>query len=284
MILYYAEDGTIVAASSGGQPNDADTSFRPQGATRVLYLSDTEYADVYANSTRYKIINGEPVLQPYFTVEETDNTITVTLNNPPSPAPTSCSISIGSTTITETLTNNSCTLNLAIHPSVASQRILIRASASGCVDGILFIGGQSNDIALQAYLPTGSTTYTVAPCGQGSRSFLESYYALSPADIQSLLADIGTAVNLLTDAVFNVILPALQNQTYTPISLTANQSNAMADIKANVLSNLFTTLSNVYPSGGSKQLQYEHYTNDLSKTYVAFEQYMNDLDSIPNLQ
>ncbi|GMA64937.1 hypothetical protein NZD89_06015 [Alicyclobacillus fastidiosus] len=61
VILYYAEDGTIVAASSGGQPNDADTSFRPQGAISVLYLSDTEYADVYANSMRYKIINGEPV-------------------------------------------------------------------------------------------------------------------------------------------------------------------------------------------------------------------------------
>ncbi|GMA64938.1 C1 family peptidase [Alicyclobacillus fastidiosus] len=35
----------------------------------------------------------------------------------------------------------------------------------------------------------------------------------------------------MTDAVFNVILPALQNQTYTPISLTANQSNALADFE-----------------------------------------------------
>ena len=62
------------------------------------------------------------------------------------------------------------------------------------------------------------------------------------------------------------------------------QANALSDIKANVLPNLFTTLANAYPSGGTKQLQYNDYVTGLSKIYDAYESYFTDLQNIPGLE
>ena len=67
-------------------------------------------------------------------------------------------------------------------------------------------------------------------------------------------------------------------------ALTADQSNALADVRVNVLPNVFTTLANAYPSGGAKQLQYADMTADLAKTFTAFEAYSTDLQQIPGLQ
>jgi hypothetical protein len=117
----------------------------------------------------------------------------------------------------------------------------------------------------------------VAPVGSGSKSFLTAYYSLSAGSLETYLADIGTAISLLADAVFNVLFSAV-NPT-----LNANQQNAYSDIKANALPNLYTTLNTLYPSGGSKQLQYAQYIVDLSSTVKSYEAYTQDIETIPGL-
>ncbi|WP_206886523.1 hypothetical protein, partial [Alicyclobacillus mali (ex Roth et al. 2021)] len=85
---------------------------------------------------------------------------------------------------------------------------------------------------------------------------LQQYYAVNSMTLEALLTNIATGMSLLSDAVLDVIIPALQAASYTPLSLSADQQNTLSDIKANLLPSLFTTLANGYPSGGSKQMQY----------------------------
>jgi len=244
----------------------------------------------YTYPERY-LAQGSPaalVEQPYFTVAAVESTtvtnqwvVTATLNNPSATPPTNATITINGTTETVALTTIApftATLTVGVHASLVNATIHVTAGATGCATSRpVSIGGNTqSSVALQVYTPPGGAP-TVAPTGPGSKTFLASFYALSPATLQALLADIGTAVSLLTDVVFNVLLPA------STATLTANQQNAVADIKANVLPNLYTTLANAYPSGGAKQLQYQDYAADLAKSFKAYEQYMADLQSIPEL-
>lgn len=286
---YYANadaNGNIIAFY-----NDDIWDVTKIPATAVK-ITTSQYQDEIANQGKYVVSSGQLILnnRPKLTCTATQPatpngqyTITATLSNPPATSPTSCTFTVAGQTYTAPISANQATLTVSVHPSVANQSINITASATGCVSGSTNIGGSKTDVGLQAYTPTGSTIPTIAPVGTGSKGFLQSYYALSPATIYKLIADIGTVVGLLTDAVFNIIIPALQKSTYAPISLDANQTNTLNDVKTNVLPNLYTTLENAYPSGGSKQIQYADYETDLASSYKAFQDYMSDLQAIPNL-
>ncbi|WP_157068442.1 hypothetical protein [Alicyclobacillus sendaiensis] len=168
---------------------------------------------------------------------------------------------------------------MQLHPSLASYAVPVSVSATGCVGASATIGGtQPLPIGIQVFTPSGTSTPMIAPVGPGSKSFLAAYYSLSAGSLETYLADIGTVISLLTDAVFNVLFPAV-NPT-----LNANQQNAYNDIKANALPNLYTTLNNAYPSGGTKQLQYADYLAGLSSTFKAYESYAQDLETIPGLE
>ena len=288
MYYWILSNNTTGQIGIGSGTHAPDNTIAPTGFSLIGPYDDTDnpmpsdFQAAYNNPSQYLYENGKFVHQPYFTLANSNSTITATLNNPPATPPTSATFIVCGQTFTEALTNGQATLTLAIHPSVVTQAINVSVSATGCVGSSINIGGTASQVELQVYTPTGGIP-TVAPTGAGSKAYLSAYYALSPASLQSLLADIGTAVSLLTDVVFSVLVPFAQQSTYAPLSLSANQSNALADIKANVLPNLFTTLSNAYPSGGVKQLQYADYTKDLAGSYKAYESYMSDLQNIPNL-
>jgi len=231
------------------------------------------------------LAQGNPtalVEQPYFTVTAVNNAetwaITAVLNNSPNTPPTEATITVTGQKQTAPVTNGQATLTVQVHPSISTTPIMVTAGATGCATSKpVNIGGASaSQVGIQVYTPSGGTP-TVAPTGVGSKAFLSAYYAMSPAAVSSLLADIGTSVNILLDVVFGVLLPS------STAALTADQQNAIGDIKANVLPKLYSTLGNIYPSGGAKQLQYADFINDLSKTYSAFGAYVSDLDMIPNL-
>lgn len=250
--------------------------------------SDPTATDAYQHPERYLVQNGELVLQPYITATASESngeyTLVATINNPPSTPPTSVTFSIGSWTQNVTLTNNEASITVQVHPSLASYAVPVSVSATGCVGASTTIGGtQKLPFPIQVVTPSGGTPM-IAPVGPGSKSFLAAYYSLSAGSLETYLADIGTVISLLTDAVFNVLFPALQQPTYTPISLSANQQNAYNDIKANALPNLYTTLNNAYPSGGTKQLQYAQYLTGLASTFKAYERYAQDLETIPGLE
>lgn len=288
--LYNITSGAINQTYLGNA--DQWTNIGSQGVIGPFPQSTASAAvqDAFANPSKYLVQNGQLVVQSYITVTAAQSTtpngqytITATLNNPPATPPTSCTYTVGGQTYTAAISANKASLTVNVHPSIANQSITVTASATGCVSGTVSIGGSRTDVGLQAFIPTGSTIPTIAPTGTGSKIFLQSYYALSPATLYRLIADIGTAVNVLTDAVFNIIIPALQKTTWSPVALDANQTSAINDIKTNLLPYLYTTLENAYPSGGAKQLQFADYEVDLSKSYAAFQSYVTDLQAIPNL-
>lgn len=259
-----------------------DGSQEPSWATTTFDDSQVP-KEVLMQPNLYVYQNGEFVLQPHFTVttsvSNSEFIITATLNNPPSTPPSSVTFTIGSWTQTATLSNNQASITVQLHPSLASCAVPVSVSATGCVGASTTIGGaQPLPIGIQVFTPSGSSSPMIAPVGPGSKSFLAAYYSLSAGSLETYLADIGTVISLLTDAVFNVLFPAV-NPT-----LNSNQQNAYNDIKANALPNLYTTLNNAYPSGGTKQLQYADYLAGLSSTFKAYESYAQDLETIPGLE
>ncbi len=258
----------------------------PATLTAISFAYPTTSATVvmaYTYPQRFLVQNGVLVEQSYFTVAvaqaSNSYTLTAMLNNPPATAPTDATFTILGQVYTETLTNGQATLTLDVHPSVANQQVQISVGATGCVSGTSMIGSIAPSTTLQVYTPTGGNP-TVAPT---SLAYLESYYA-SVIDPQTLFADIGTAVGMLMHTLYSKVLPALTQATYTPITLDVNETNAHADVVANVLPNIFTTLENAYPSGGSKSVQYAKYATDQSIANQSFAAYMQDMATIPNLK
>ena len=263
---------------------DAQPTTIPTGQT-AYQISDTlpnaQY--LYGNPTAYEYVNGQIIQRPYFSLAYANNTVTATLELPPSSPPSSVTFTVAGQNFTANLTNNTATLTLAVHPSLASQQVIVTCSASGCVSGSLNLtGGTRQDVGLQVYTPSGGVP-TVAPVGPGSLQFLSYYYAMLMPELASVV-NAGVAVNLLMDVVFDIIIPALQKPSYTPISLDANQQNALADIQKNLLPNIYTRLENAYPSGGTPQVQYANMVQGFQAAYQAFAAYIADVTSIPGLE
>jgi len=265
---------------------DVQPSTVPTGQTAVQIsdtLTNAQY--LYGNPTAYEYTNGQIVQRPYFSLAYANNTVTATLELPPSTAPTSVTFAVAGQQYTASLTNGVATLSLAVHPSLASQQVIVTCSASGCVSGSLNLtGGTQQTIGLQVYTPSGTGSIpTVAPVGAGGIEYLTKYYA-SLADPVALATNTGYAVELLYDVVFNILLPAFQKSTYTPVSLDANQSNALADIQKNVLAYLYLSLEKVYPSGGSPMPQYQNMAGGFQLAQQQMAQFIAAVTSIPGLE
>jgi len=263
---------------------DAQPTTVPTGQT--VYQIDNSLPNaqyLYGNPTAYEYVNGQIIQRPYFSLGYSNNTVTATLELPPSSPPSSVTFTVAGQNFIANLMNNTATLALAVHPSLASQQVIVTCSASGCVSGSLNLtGGTRQDVGLQVYTPPGGIP-TVMPVGPGSVNFLSYYYGMSQPEIVNIV-NAGVADNLLADVVFNIILPALQKPSYTPISLDANQQNTLADIQKNLLPNIYTRLENAYPSGGTPQVQYVNMVQGFAAAYQAFASFIADVTSIPGLE
>lgn len=295
--ILYKSDGTFTGVDC--YQGSATAHDVPNGYAGAVSFddSDTTAQDAFAHSEKYLVQNGKLVLQPYFTLSFASGTVTATLNNPPGTPPTQVTFNVLGQAYTEALTNNQATLNLTIHPATANQQINVTASAIGCVDGSLNIGGSGTSIPLKVV--TTTTPNTISPV---YRKDGEAYYACL-ISTETLLADIGTGVSLLAHFQYKKVPAALRlmnslitwakSPTYAPfapsaqdtsditeITLTADETNALNDITANVLPSLYTTLANAFPSGGTKQLQYNRYVLDTQSSYKSFGDYVNDLNTL----
>lgn len=242
------------------------------------YVDDSDYPYL-AREWRYAVYqNGTITILPYLTLRSVNGTLTATLNNPPSTPPSNVTFTIGSWTQNVALTNDKATLSVKIHPSLANYAIPVSVSADGCVGASATIGGtQPLPFPIQVVTPSGGTP-TIGPAASVATQWLQQYYAINNTTIEALLTNTFTALNVLYDTVFNIILPALQQSTYTPVSLTANQQNALSAIKSDVLANLVTTLTNGYPSGASSpQMQFGAFLQNWEKSSQNVQAFMNDL-------
>lgn len=246
--------------------------------SNFVYLDDAQYPNL-ANNWEYAAYeNGQIVYLSYLTASYANGTLQILLNNPSSSPPATATVTIDSWTQSLSLTNNTASMAITMHPSLEEYSIPVSISANGCIGTNITVGGtQPLPIPIQVVTPSGGTP-TIGPASNVVAQWLQQYYAINNMTIEALLTNTFTALNVLYDTVFNIILPALQQSTYTPVSLTANQQNALSAIKSDVLANLVTTLTNGYPSGASSpQMQFGAFLQNWEKASQNVQAFMNDL-------
>ena len=250
--------------------------------------TDTTAILAAANPAWYLIQDTTPtlVLQSYWTattsVSSGTTTITATLNNPPSSPPTSATLAVAGGTMTASISSNQATFTVAVHPSVAAYQIPATVSASGTVSGSVNLGGNAaSPIGLQLYQGS-SGNWHVAPGGTGSTYYLMGYHAAQinqAAQVNSLAVAVGELLHLVHDK----IVPSLQSSSYTALSLSADETNALNDITTNVLPDIVPTLGVLYPSGGSPMPIYAQMKATMSAIQTAMGDTNTALTDIPNL-
>lgn len=249
------------------------------------FLQDTapkEVIDAYHNPDKYLIKEGSLVLQPYFTLTFTNGVITATLNNPPAKPPTDCVFSILGKAFMEAMTDNQATFSIQVHPSITSQQINVTASAEGCIDGTMNIGG-TGTYPLQIYTDTQGVNH-IAPI---NKAVLQAFYTsiVTPA---YAIADLTTGLGLAFHVLFSKVLPALTSGTNPAITLSANENNTLNDIAAAIIGKIPVTMEDSAPLPSSGQPQtydrhYESFRNHWADAATAFQDYALDLEEIPNL-
>ena len=223
--------------------------------------------------------------------------LTVTLNNPPSSGgPTTANLSLFGTSLSAAFDSTwQATFRLKVHPSILGSTLIAMASASGQSSGvppIAAIGVQLGEargpvFAVQVVPPaTSGAPYLVAPT---QRAILRAYYSglLSQSTALSSQTAQAQALYVMSSLVLHVladkIIPSLQSSTYSPITLSADESNALSDLTTNVIPTLTQTLGTIYPSGGNPTAAYAETKAAAPLYQQALAAYEADLATIPNL-
>ena len=296
MYIFYSSSGAIQDAVEADS-SDVKMSWIPPNTT-ALYLDDTTWQDVWDHRDRYLIVSGVPVLQPYFTLATTTAsgvaTITATLNNPPSTLPTDAAMAFLSTAVPLTLSGTppTASMEVAIDAMVSQQAIVVSATAAGCVGASANLGAGTDSSALQVFAPdaTGNTSTTAYRVATTSKTVARAYYTgISSVQNQldvltEALQNLYAADGLVMHVFFSKVLPALTQSSYTAVSLTSDESNALADVQTNLLQYLTLTLANAYPSGGSRQHLYQSMLNTSPAYNQGASGYVAFLADTPNLR
>lgn len=282
--LYTTATGAIVAVNTSG--------FAPgTGEAVVSFDQATASAAVqgaYLNPSRYLMQGSpvEPALQPYLTLAVAEAsgvyTVTATLNNPPATPPTDATFTVAGATYTEAISSNTATLALQIHPTIAGQQVTVSVSATGIVGASTTIGTAQPLIGQQSWTDSSGVNW-VGPGGAGSTAYVMGANAatVSQADQANAIAvALGEVLHLLHDK----IVPALQAATYTPLALTADETNALNDLTANVIPTIVTTLDAIYPSGGTEMPTYARMKAAMTSIQTVVKDTNAGLSAIPNLQ
>ena len=281
-VLYTVATGSIVGVNT--------TGFGPGTGEAVLGpLSSADDAAVLASQhpQRYRVTGTPPALtaQPYWTTAAATasglTTVTATLTDAPSPAPSSATLAVAGGTLTAAVASGQATFTLAVHPTLGTQQVAYTVSASGTVSALDTLGTTPPLIGQQ--LATISGTPTVAPGGPGSRDYVLGASAVQldfAAQLNAIAVGLGEALHLLHAR----ILPALEASTYTPVTLTANESAALANLNSTVLPAIVTTLDAIYPATGAPMPTYQAMASSMASVHGAIDTANAALASIPNLQ
>ena len=195
MYLYYnSTTGAVCGGTGYGVPrNDFGITHIPDHADSFLWFDDDE--EIWNNSSRYLIVDGAPVLQPYITLAYANGAVTAQLNNPPATPPASVTFTIAGTAFSLPLTNGAASLTVAVHKVVAPQAQNVAVSADGFVGASLNIGGTAptSSTVMAAQQPDGSILVK-----ETSKALITAYYMAHDVPQSSILTDIANWVDLLT--------------------------------------------------------------------------------------
>jgi hypothetical protein len=223
----------------------------------------------------------------------------VTLQNPPATnAPTSVNVLLLGQSIPVTLTDGVGTLPVVVHPSVAGANIRVQVNVPSSEQTTPAVptvwtqlgSGNGPALGLQLGAPTASgDPYNVWPT---SKTVLRAYYSgLLAGGSAALTAqtaqaqDLYTIVSVLAHATTKHVLPALTAASYSPVTLSADEQNALSDLQANVQPNMSQQLATIYPSGsGATRTEAYQGVVDRASTYdQALTAYAEAVAAIPNL-
>lgn len=299
-MFYWFAYSTLTGAIPTGYAIISDATSNPwpglgSGLSVVSFDEQTASAAVqgaYLNPSRYLVQSGVLTLQPYLTASYSSGTLTVTLQNPPATPPTSATLTVGSTTQTIALANNSGTLALAVHPSLAGYSLPAQVTATGCVawSGDVGTPGQSAPVAIQVVTPTGGTTPTVAPCGPGSKAFDRAYRMGIPQDpaqaimaLVAALAGLNVAAAPVAHILVTKVIPALTASTYTPLVLTAQEQAALTTW-ANDFATVLTPLADTVDATGAPSVPLAEAIALAPGVAQSMQAYSEDVATIPGLE
>lgn len=135
---------------------------------------------------------------------------------------------------------------------------------------------------IQVFAPTtAGGTYRVATTQKSVAAMVN----MSSVGIGEALGEMQMLIQMMMNDLYGTsgILHSLTQSAYTPIVLTANQTNALTDIQTNVLPNLGWTLGNVYPSGGVPDYHYATMKAMLPQSVKDAQEYAQFVANTPNL-
>jgi hypothetical protein len=222
------------------------------------------------------------VLTPHTSAGVT--TLAAVISNPLATPPTSVIFEIAGKQVTVPLSGSplTATLQVQVHPSVAGGSIPVSVSAQGCVGASIDLGtpGAPND-TLQ--LVGTAQPYLIAPT---HKAWVRQWTFGGGADPDELIAgavaalqDLYVMVSVLTHVIADKVLPALAATTYTPVSLTQQEQQALQDLQSSVVPDLAATLGNL--------LALEQYS-EVKARVAAYQQaaqaYAQAVAQIPGLQ
>ena len=286
----------LICDSTSSQVLHAQPS-RPMvgsGQSVVSVTSDPLLPSTLDNPTAYwwtgAVLAPWPSLSP--AMRETTLTVTVDASTPPatwvSPSKATVSLPPAQWSTPITLSQGSGTLSLAVHPSLLTADVLLTVTASGTLSSTVQLGETGGTpVGLQVVPATSSAPAMVAPAGTGSRAFLRAYYlGLTPATqiavlteaLQNLMITASITNHLLTEK----IVPMLQANSYSPLSLSSVEAAAITNWTQNVQPNL-VAWADLLDSAGNPIAPYSELQGQAPTVLQALQAYSASVQTLPNL-
>ncbi|MHB1937058.1 MAG: hypothetical protein ACYCOR_10790 [Acidobacteriaceae bacterium] len=214
-------------------------------------------------------------------------TVTATVTNTSAIPPSSLTMTVG-TTSADVPVNPSgvATAVVAIHPALAGYATSATLSGVGIpAESVTISAGLPTQGIQVVYLPK-EDVYLLAPT---KRSVLRAYYSgiLSEGTRQDTLSrslqNLYLVDSIALHALVVKILASLMQPFYTPITLTADEQNAVTDMLANLIPSFTLHLGTIYPVGGERVEQYQSAIDMAPVVEAAASAYAHDIATLPNL-
>ena len=239
-----------------------------------------------------------PVPNPTLAIGFGNGKLTATLNNPPaSGAPSGVVVTIAGGSISIPLTNNQGSVPLTLHGALANARVAGTATVptadqtNPATPPYTFSLGSPTGATIPAQLIAPATSddpYLIAPTQD---SILRAYHfgflgtnAQQRDVLTAALQDLYTMMSMLVDFDTETVAPALQQATWVPVVLTADQKNALAALQSDVLPSLSQTLATVAPTTGTQSIPFAGMVGRSAAWKASLAGYIQDKTSIPNLK
>jgi hypothetical protein len=204
------------------------------------------------------------VNKPYINVSYDGTNLIGNLMNASS-NPTQATISILDKTYQVAIVNNSFTLPVKFHPSIAQVKVSLSIRIDGFPLTMIEIGGNNGSISVAIYQDSNGI-YQIAP----TKSIdLANYYQNSLVDMSFANVDLATADGIVMHTLFHYVIPALN------LTLTQQEQDAITEIQNNLLPSIPTNLGNLI-NGANLDLHYLSYKTHIQQAKEAMDKYIAD--------